>query len=125
ARAARRDRGGRHGAARTFDRDIAEIGELIDRLTNIAAEVARRLASVSTTGRTVTLKIKYHDFTISTRSHTLYNGIAGADELLAIGTDLLKSSPPKRAVRLLGLTVSGLREIGTERKSGQMVLELG
>ncbi|MEP7219209.1 MAG: DNA polymerase IV, partial [Bacteroidota bacterium] len=113
------------GAEDTFPRDLSKHDELYNEIDKLAVKVEDRLRKHLLKGRRVTLKIKYHDFTISTRSHTLYNGIAGADELLAIGADLLKSSPPKRAVRLLGLTVSGLREIGTERKSGQMVLELG
>lgn len=98
------------GAERTFERDIIELPELLERLDAIAAEVARRMHASSLAGRTVTLKIKYHDFTISTRSRTLRADLSSADDLRTIGADLLRApSPPQRAVRLLGLTIANLR----------------
>lgn len=113
------------GAERTFERDIAEVEEMLARLEAIAAEVARRLEKASIAGRTVTLKIKYHDFAISSRSRTLDHSVATATELYAIGADLLRDPfPPLRPVRLLGLTLSNLHGENEMREEMQMMLEL-
>lgn len=113
------------GAERTFDRDLGDLDELILRLDGIAEEVARRMASAAIAGRTITLKIKYHDFKISTRSRTLGHGMATAAEIRAIGLDLLRSpQPPSRAVRLLGLTVSNFGAGIEEIESRQLALDL-
>jgi nucleotidyltransferase/DNA polymerase involved in DNA repair len=112
------------GAERTFDRDLGDVEDLEERLTTIAADVMRRLGNASTTGRTVTLKIKYHDFTISTRSRTLPHDLRDEQELLATGLELLNTpAPPAGAVRLLGLTVSNLRLPESEKRCAQLMLE--
>ena len=113
------------GAERTFERDLGALDEMTGRLDPIAAEVARRLASGSIAGRTVTLKIKYHDFTISTRSRTLERDIFSMEDLLSIGCELLRHPfPPPRSVRLLGLTVSNLHSRAGESECLQLSLEL-
>jgi DNA polymerase-4 len=114
------------GAERTFERDISEVPEMLGKLEAIAAEVARRMAQASIAGRTITLKIKYHDFTISTRRRTLEHFTASAGELLAVGAGLLRDPfPPRRAVRLLGLTVSNLASPDDDDSAAaQMMLEL-
>jgi DNA polymerase IV len=113
------------GAERTFDHDLVELDALEERLRTIAADVMRRLTNASTTGRTVTLKIKYHDFTISTRSRTLAHDLRDESELHALGIDLLNTpAPPSGPIRLLGLTVSNLRLPESERAMIQLRLEL-
>jgi len=113
------------GAERTFEHDIIDPAGMRDRMEPIAAEVARRLEQADLAGRTVTLKIKYHDFTISTRSRTLAQSIWSAKDILAIGMDLLRDPfPPSRAVRLLGLTLSNLHSRSEEPEDRQLVLGL-
>jgi DNA polymerase-4 len=95
------------GAERTFDRDLADPEAMLERLRPIAERVAERLAGADSFGRTVTLKIKHHDFTVTTRQHTLAEAVDGADELTALAAWLLHHpEPPRRPVRLLGLSVS-------------------
>lgn len=113
------------GAERTFEHDLADLEHMDGRLESIAAEVSRRLDNASVAGRTVTLKIKYHDFTISSRSRTVGHGLHAAGEILAIGMDLLRTPlPPARPVRLLGLTLSNLYLRSDEPESEQLVLGL-
>ena len=58
-------------------------------------------------GRTVTLKIKHHDFSVTTRQRTLADPVDSAEDLLALARWLLHHpAPPRRPVRLLGLSVS-------------------
>ncbi|MEM7024598.1 MAG: DNA polymerase IV, partial [Pseudomonadota bacterium] len=95
------------GAERTFDRDLQEPDDLMERLGPIAEQVALRMARSEQFGRTVTLKIKHQDFTVTTRRRTLPNQVDSADELLELARWLLlHPAPPAQPVRLLGLTVS-------------------
>ena len=61
----------------------------------------------------MTLKVKYHDFTLHTRSRTLAHAVRDADALRAAAHLLLHDpAPPSRPVRLLGLSVSSLTPAG-------------
>ncbi len=76
-------------------------------------------------GRTVTLKVKYFDFQIITRSQTLPVSVADAAELSAISVDLLARLMPPKGIRLLGVTVSNLEaECETRLSDPQMSLAL-
>ncbi|MGH6915144.1 MAG: DNA polymerase IV, partial [Geminicoccales bacterium] len=95
------------GAEGTFDRDLSDAGEMLDALRPLAETLAARMAAADCFGRTVTLKIKYHDFTLNTRQHTLATRVHAADELMELARWLLHHPhPPPRPVRLLGLAVS-------------------
>jgi DNA polymerase-4 len=75
-------------------------------------------------GRTVTVKVKFADFELITRSRTKAGPIANLSELEAVSVDLLKTLfPMAKAVRLLGLSVSGF-SAGEDRRSEQTVLAL-
>jgi DNA polymerase IV len=65
--------------------------------------------NASIRGRTVTLKVKYADFQLITRSRSLSKLIAGRDELEQLSLDLLSALiPVPKRVRLLGITLSTL-----------------
>jgi DNA polymerase-4 len=99
------------GAEHTFDRDLAEPEAMLERLGPIAEQVALRMARSEHFGRTVTLKIKHHDFSVTTRQRTLPDQVDSAEELLTLALWLLHHpEPPRRPVRLLGLTVSNFSE---------------
>jgi DNA polymerase IV len=111
------------GAERTFDHDLGEPTAMLERLRPIAEQVALRMAAAESFGRTVTLKIKHHDFTLTTRQHTLADRVDSADELIALAAWLLHHpEPPRRPVRLLGLTVSNFDPARTTPR--QLSLEL-
>jgi len=113
------------GAERTFEEDISDVGELLSRLDRIADNVADRLVRSGVAGHTVTLKIKYHDFEVNTRQTTSKHPIATREELIELGDLLLRKSPapPKRPVRLLGLSVSKLCPINGGPEKEQLVLD--
>ncbi len=95
------------GAERTFDEDLADPGVMLERLAPIAEQVAERMARAGQFGRTVTLKIKHHDFSVTTRQRTLPDEVDSVDGLMALARWLLHHpEPPRRPVRLLGLSVS-------------------
>ena len=95
------------GAEETFAADLVAPAAMLEELRPIAERVAERMAAADRFGRTVTLKIKHDDFTLNTRQHTRADPVHSADELMALARWLLHSpAPPRRPVRLLGLTAS-------------------
>ncbi len=96
------------GAERTFDENISSEIFMLERLEHIAKELERRLKKSKVAGKTVTLKIKYSDFTLQTRSKTLHYFVSSADLILETAKDLLYQEKMKNSVRLLGISLSNL-----------------
>ncbi len=96
------------GAERTFSENLSSEVFMKDRLTRIAEELARRVSKAGTSARTVTLKIKYSDFTLQTRSRTLPYYISAKELILDTAIDLLYQQPLENSVRLLGISLSNL-----------------
>jgi len=96
------------GAERTFSRDVLDLAQMHGELEDLAHELARDLKKIDRVGRTLTLKVKYHDFSVVTRSITHAPGLFLADDLLRLALELLqKTDAGAKAVRLLGLSVKG------------------
>lgn len=96
------------GAERTFNENISSEIFMLERLENIAEEIERRLTKSKVAGKTVTLKIKYSDFTQQTRSKTINYFIANKELILEIARELLYQEKMKNSVRLLGISLSNL-----------------
>jgi len=97
------------GIEDTFDRDLLDATELRARLADLAEGLERRLAKAGVRGRTLTLKVKYHDFSLRSRRRTLGLPLAGAEAILAVACDLARDTGIGRIpVRLLGLSCSHL-----------------
>jgi len=95
-------------AERTFNENISSELYMLDRLKDIATEVEKRLVKSKLAGKTITLKIKYSDFTLQTRSKTLPLYISNQDLILETVKNLLYQEKMKDSVRLLGISVSNL-----------------
>jgi len=100
-------------AERTFSENLSSEIYMIKKLERIAEEVSRRLLKSKVAGKTVTLKIKYSDFTLQTRSKTLPYYIGDKDVILETAKDLLYQEKLSNSVRLLGVSMSNLN---TEKK---------
>lgn len=86
-----------------FDAMVAELEPLIDK-------VWRYCEPSGTRGRTVTLKVKFADFEIITRSRSVSSAVASRDDLAGLAISLLEDSMPlPKAVRLLGVSLSSLQ----------------
>lgn len=92
----------------TLARDLRPGPALYAALHNLAAEVARRLQLDERYGRTVTLKVRYRDFTTLTRRSSLPRGLHTAPDLEAVARRLLRSLPQTQPIRLIGIYVSDL-----------------
>jgi DNA polymerase-4 len=92
----------------TFDSNLSSEIFMVDKLEKIAAELERRLKKHKISGKTVTLKIKYSDFTQQTRSKTMPYFIADKALILETVKELLYQERMKDSVRLLGISLSNL-----------------
>ena len=95
------------GAEETFLDDISDLQIIEEELDKIAQEVSRRTQKRDFNAKTLTLKVKYADFTIITRSVTLDHYITTAQEMLYIAMELMSrvDDVAIKKVRLLGLTL--------------------
>lgn len=101
------------GAESTFADDLADYAMLADTLAPIVDKVWRAAETAGVCGRTVTLKAKYADFELVTRSRSFARPVADRDELAVVTRDLLRLLFPLRnRIRLLGVTLSALSPHG-------------
>ncbi|MGV8994664.1 MAG: DNA polymerase IV [Flavobacterium sp.] len=95
-------------AEHTFDENLSSEVFMADKLADIALQVEKRIQKHNVAGKTVTLKIKYSDFTTQTRSKTLPYYISDAAMLLETAKNLLYQDVLKDSVRLLGISLTNL-----------------
>ena len=95
------------GHESTFGNDILEVSKLRAELAPIAAEVANDLQDEGLRGRTITLKVRYADFTRITRRRSLSEAIDDQATILSLAEHLLESTDAgRKKIRLLGIAVS-------------------
>lgn len=107
-------------AETTFPADLADVRHLKRHLLRLAERVSARVRRVNSAGATITLKLRFADFTTLTRSLTVREPISLTEEIYATGLSLFEKIPVRgRKVRLLGIAVSKLT---STTASGQMRL---
>ena len=95
-------------AEHTFNENLTSEIFMLEKLERIAAELERRLKKHNISGKTVTLKIKYSDFSQQTRSKTLPYFISDKALMLETAKELLFQERMKESVRLLGISLNNL-----------------
>jgi DNA polymerase IV len=95
-------------AEHTFNENLTSEIFMQERLERISAELEKRLKKYNISGKTVTLKIKYSDFTTQTRSKTLPYFISDKGLLFETAKELLYQERMKDSVRLLGISLNNL-----------------
>ena len=105
------------GTEHTFDENLVSEVFMLEKLEDIAIELDRRLRKKKIAGKTITLKIKYSDFTVQTRSKTLPYFISDKSLILEATKELLYQERPKESVRLLGISLSNLNNEAGEKKA--------
>jgi DNA polymerase-4 len=97
------------GADETFARDTDDRDVVVRELLRLSARVAGRMRSAQVAGRTVTLKVRFSDFTTITRSRTLAEATDVTVEIHRVVTRLYDALGLQRArLRLVGVRVEGL-----------------
>jgi DNA polymerase IV len=100
----------------TFAEDILDLEQLRQELAALADKLMGRLERYELAGKTVTVKVKYHDFKQVTRSKTL-SAPPDKDELLQTAFELLQlTEAGKKRVRLIGLGVAGFNDLTTDQQ---------
>lgn len=96
------------GAERTFNKNLSSEIYMEERLKNIAEEIERRIKKYKIAGKTITLKIKYSDFSQQTRSKTVQYFISDKNLIFETAKELLYQEKLKNSVRLLGIYLNNL-----------------
>ncbi|MDG1847915.1 MAG: DNA polymerase IV, partial [Candidatus Marinimicrobia bacterium] len=104
------------GAERTFSKDIKSEAFMLDELESIANELERRMIKSKNKGRTITVKLKYNDFTNQTRSKTIESYISKKHEFFPVIEELIYQKKIERSVRLLGIAISNLYSKDNDEK---------
>ncbi len=110
-------------AEHTFRTNLTSEIFMLERLEKIADELEKRLKKSKLAGKTVTLKIKYSDFTQQTRSKTRPFFVKDKAILLETVKELLYQEKMKNSVRLLGISVTNLN-INTKKKERVIDVQL-
>ena len=95
-------------AERTFNKNISSEIFMLERLEKIADELERRMVKIEAKGKTITLKIKYSDFTQQTRSKTKESFMQKKREFFPVIKELLFQEKLTNSVRLLGISFGNL-----------------
>jgi DNA polymerase IV len=112
------------GAEDTFSHDLTGIEEMNAELDKIALVVSERLKKYNLKGRTITLKIKYHDFKQITRNLSFSHPVEDLETIASISKQLLlKTEPENKKIRLLGISLSNFGEADV-KKSGNRQMDL-
>ncbi len=113
------------GAETTFATDLTDCDALAGELRPLIEKVWRYCAAGSIRGRTVTLKVKYADFALITRSRSFAFPVENEPALALAIMDLLRALfPLRQPVRLVGVSLSGLTSNEPSRQRPQLDLAL-
>lgn len=97
------------GADHTFERDVDDPETIDQELLRLSAKVAGRMRAARVAGRTVTIRVRFSDFTTITRSRTLVEATDVTVEIHRVATALHRALGLQRArLRLVGVRVEGL-----------------
>ena len=97
------------GTENTFAEDLTELAEIRHEIDEMARDGAAWLERKGLTCRTVTIKVRYSDFTTITRSHSRTPPTRDPDDIAARAIGLLdRTEAGRRPVRLLGVSVHNL-----------------
>ncbi|MGJ5020971.1 DNA polymerase IV [Bradyrhizobium oligotrophicum] len=102
------------GAENTFSTDLTDFEPMLAELQPLIDKVWQHCEASGNRGRTVTLKVKFADFEIMTRSRSVANLVASREDLARLSIALLQSEMPlAKPVRLLGVSLSSLQQLDT------------
>lgn len=107
-------------AENTFDKDLKDRSSMIEALRLIVEELKRRLSRAKVEGRTLTLKIKYNDFTVHTRSKS-QDFLIREEQIEEMVLDLLDQAPLSMPVRLFGVGISNLNKPKNDTEEGKQL----
>ena len=105
------------GHEETYERDHHEHEPLRREIVRMADAVAGRLRAARLAGRTITLKVRFHDFSTITRAHSVPTPVDTAPDIARVAVALLDEVDVSAGVRLAGVSVSNLVQDGARQLS--------
>ncbi len=103
------------GSENTYPQDLVDLERIRDEVAGMARDAADRLERRQLYARTVTIKVRYADFSTITRSHSALPATRDGDDLARRALDLLaRTEAGRRPVRLLGVSVHNLADVPGE-----------
>lgn len=108
------------GVEETFWEDLVGEESVFEQLMTLSESLHERSSRKGTKGKTLTLKIKYKDFSVFTRSTTRDSYFGGTEDLFQTAQKLWEMRPYNRAIRLLGLSLSNLNNQEKKQVSVQL-----
>ncbi len=97
------------GVERTFESDIDDPEEILAQILDLSNKVAKRLRAANYFSRTITIKVRFADFTSVTRSKSLPSSTDLATDIYATSKSLFEAMNLQRArIRLVGVRATGL-----------------
>lgn len=108
-------------AERTFEQDVSQEAFMLEQLHRIGDALEKRMLGSDVKGKTVTLKLKYSDFNVQTRSKTVDFWLQKKVDFFPIVTELLLQESVKSAVRLLGISIT---KLDSEERSNEVDVQL-
>jgi DNA polymerase IV len=100
------------GAENTFSTDLTDFDAMVVELEPLIDKVWQYCEGAGNRGRTVTLKMKFNDFEIITRSRSVPVAVSSRSDLERLSVALLQNEMPvPRPVRLLGVSLSALQHV--------------
>ena len=107
----------------TFEEDLGDTGEMLAQLEQLSAELADYLFTKQLKGQTLTIKVRFADFQLITRSKTVARPFNSLAEIRALLPELLgRTEAGERKVRLLGVGVSNFIELNQQTIMEQIEL---
>lgn len=98
------------GKEDTFENDLMSLEECQAEILKLSQQVGYRLRKQGFSGNTLTLKVKYNDFRLITRSTTCESDIIYDEDIYKLAMGLLQTISFNKGIRLLGVTVSNLNQ---------------
>lgn len=109
------------GVERTYNEDLVDLEEMEKKVETLAENLFKHIEKNQRSGRTLTLKIKYGNFETATRSRTVPTDLLTYDAIFSLAKALLYENMEENLrVRLLGLTISNLKEEREEASNHQL-----
>src|SRR5271168_3431132 len=105
------------GHEETFRQDIVDRRELERHALRMAESVATMLRGAASSARTITVKVKFKDLSLVSRSHTMERPISTGGAIGQVAAALLAGVDPGEGIRLLGVSASGLAAAGVDQLS--------
>ena len=103
------------GTENTYSQDLTDAGRIREEVAGMARDAAGWLERQGLFARTVTIKVRYSDFTTITRSHSAWPATRDGDALAARAVELLaRTEAGRRPVRLLGASVHNFTDSPAE-----------